>query len=225
LSLKVSVLRKRGGRTYVAVDERDNPLQVMFAPFVLPLRESWRTWLRGWLYPANAILRAVLMNTTAKQILRLYAEHSAEIEYHDIPLICKETRQLQSQTNFHLELYNFLDTAPRAYTVVRAMNVFNPSYFTDDMMSTAVINIFRSLREGGAFITGSNNDAGSIVNGTIYRKQQGAFVPVYTSGDGSPIDYVTSNTIENSNIGKADLSMPRFPSNDSVSVDRERRRA
>jgi hypothetical protein len=187
--LKVVVLRRRGWRTRVVVDERGVVLQLMFAPFVLSLPKQ-----ESWLYPVNKMLRKILMHTSMKRTLKAWKDESATLERREILLVCSAAREhLARSPSFHLETYNIFDAAPRAYSVVRAMNVFNRSYFSESAMATAASNVFASLKEGGVFITGSNEEVGSSVNGTVYRKQNGKFVALYESGDGSPIDPIIRN--------------------------------
>jgi len=189
LCVRVTVLGFSEGHTRVVVDEHGNVLQLLFAPFVLSLAQK-----ESWLYPVNRCLRAVLMRTAVSRVLRLSRANDPAIERRDIVLVCPQAKRLmQTHANFHFEVYDIFDKAPRHYTVVRAMNILNPGYFDDAALSSAVANVFESLEEGGVFITGSNEDAGSIVNGTIYRKRGGAFEPICLSGKGSPVDSIVTH--------------------------------
>jgi hypothetical protein len=51
-----------------------------------------------------------------------------------------------------------------------------------------VENIILSLNEGGLFITGSNMEQGTIVNGSIYKKVRGRMEKLEKSGTGSQVD-------------------------------------
>jgi hypothetical protein len=75
---------------------------------------------------------------------------------------------------------------------VRAMNIFNRTYFTDNEIGIGVDNVFSSLEEGGAFVTGSNSDAGSQVNGAIYQKLNDGFTLICSSGAGSEIEHIVN---------------------------------
>jgi hypothetical protein len=185
----VTALRRRGGRTTTVVDREGKILQIVFPPFVLStvLREQWLP------YPVNRLLRVVLMRTAVKRLIRLFKEGGNGLERHEIRLLCREAREhLERNGNFHVETYDMLARSPRNYTVVRAMNIFNLSYFSDDVIARAVRNLLVSLDDGGVFVTGSNQDAGSTVNGTIYRKYRGGLVPMYVSGEGSQIDHIVT---------------------------------
>jgi hypothetical protein len=188
--LKVTALKERGKRTTLVVDDQGNVLQLIFPPFVFRMRKA-----ESWLYPINRIVRLVLMRTSMKRTLNLHRNHDSTVEYRQIFLLCREARSLvTNQSNFRIEAYDVFDKPPRSYSVVRAMNIFNRSYFPDSAIAKAVRNVFESLDEGGAFITGSNGDAGSTVDGAIYVKDRGKFAAVCKSGNGSQVNHIILQT-------------------------------
>jgi len=187
--IAVTALRRRRGRTTAVVDPQGEILQIVFPPFVLSaaMRERWLP------YPVNRVLRALLMRTAVKRLMRLFREGGDGLERCEIRLLCREAREhLERNRNFHVETYDVLERPRRNYTVVRAMNIFNLSYFSADLIARAVSNLLASLDDGGVFVTGSNQDAGSTVNGTIYGKYRGGLVPMYISGEGSQIDHIVT---------------------------------
>jgi hypothetical protein len=68
------------------------------------------------------------------------------------------------------------------------MNVLNLIYFSREDLMKAIANIITSLDEDGLFITGSNLEAGTSVNGGIYKKSGGRLEKLEVSGNGSQID-------------------------------------
>jgi DNA integrity scanning protein DisA with diadenylate cyclase activity len=78
------------------------------------------------------------------------------------------------------------------------MNILNASYFPEAQLRKAVENIVQSLREGGLFITGSNMEQGTIVNGGIYKKRKNRLERIEISGKGSAVDALISD------VGAAD---------------------
>ena len=188
--LKVTAVREPGRRTTVVVDDKNNVLQLMRPPFVLPMRG-----IESWLFPMNRLLRIVLMHTTAKRVLERYKSGDEELERREVQLVCREARRLLEQRkNFHLDEYDVFERAPRPYSVVRAMNIFNLSYFPESAIAAALINVYESLEEQGLFIVGSNGDAGSTVDGGIYEKRGGGFSCVCSTGKGSAINEVVLRT-------------------------------
>jgi hypothetical protein len=190
LAFKVTAVKQFGNRTIVVVDGKGNVLQLVYPPFVLPMRA-----IESWLFPINRILRSVLMHTAAKRIVKQYQLGDEKLECRELPLICSEARALlASRSNFHLHEYDLFDRAPRRYGLVRAMNIFNLSYFPPKTIKRALYNVFDSLNEGGLFVVGSNGDAGSTVNGGIYQKRGGSFSSLYRSGNGAAIDELVRQT-------------------------------
>jgi hypothetical protein len=185
LCLKVTSVHRRGSRLTVVLDSGGKILQIVFPPFVLPVSTS-EPWV---LYPLNRILRAVLIRTAVKRLVAELEGDQESLEKRDILLLCREAREhLRRYANFHIETYDMLDEPRRRFDVVRAMNIFNRSYFPDVVLSKAIGNVLTSLNENGVFLTGSNQNAGSIVNGSIYRKCGGRFVRLHKSASGSPVD-------------------------------------
>ncbi|MFM8454083.1 MAG: hypothetical protein ACKOAD_03755 [Gammaproteobacteria bacterium] len=76
---------------------------------------------------------------------------------------------------------------------IRAMNVLNISYFSNDEFSQVMRNLYEVLTENGLLITGSNQEAGTLVNGGIYQKAGGGFLKIFNSGEGSPIESILLN--------------------------------
>lgn len=182
---EVFILTDQG--TTVTCDRHGQPLEVLFPPFVFyPIRRADRFFLFNsvvWLYVKSKILPHIL------ELFRLHPERA-----HKVQLFCKAAQDLQkSDTRFVLGRHNLLEAPKRTFQVIRAMNVLNVSYFTPDQMQTVVRNLLQGLEDGGLLITGSNQDAGSIVDGGIYRKAGAAFTLVASSGGGSPVhDYLVS---------------------------------
>lgn len=191
LCLKVFSVRRSGGRLTLVIDPTEKILQIVFPPFVLPVSTS-EPWV---LYPVNRLLRAVLMRTSVRQLMHERRDGSSELEQREILLLCQAARErLRRYPNFHVEIYDMLEAPRRKYAVVRAMNIFNPTYFADGVLAAAISNVLDSLDEGGIFVTGSNQDAGSTVDGTIYRKVGSGFTPLYKSGLGSRVDRLITAT-------------------------------
>ena len=191
LCLKVTAVREPGSRTTVVVDDKNNVLQLIYPPFVLPMHA-----IESWLFPVNRLLRIVLMRTAAKRAFERNKSGGKELERTEVRLVCREARRLlEERKNFHLDEYDLFEKATRPYSLVRAMNILNLSYFTESAIATALVNVYESLEEEGLFVVGSNGDAGSTVDGAIYAKRGGGFSCVYSSGKGSAIDNIVRQTL------------------------------
>ncbi len=67
------------------------------------------------------------------------------------------------------------------------MNVLNQSYFSNEDFPKIIQHIYDGLKDNGLFITGSNQEANSTVDGAVYKKNKNGFSLVWTSGKGSQI--------------------------------------
>ena len=85
------------------------------------------------------------------------------------------------------------------------MNVLNLVYFSETNLKKAISNIIACLNEGGVLVTGSNLEAGSMVNGGIYKKSGRRLEKLATSGSGSQVD----NLIKT--VNAEDLGSSRRP--------------
>lgn len=202
LCLKVTAVRELGSRTTVVVDDNGNVLQLMCPPFVLPMHA-----VESWLFPVNRLLRIVLMRIAAKRVLERHMSGDEDFERREVHLVCREARTfLTARKNFHLDQYDMFEKAPRRYGLVRAMNIFNLSYFPEGAIATALSNVFESLEEGGLFVVGSNCDAGSTVDGGVYAKRGDRFSAAYSSGKGSAINNIVLQTRRCSDVGRVAFS-------------------
>ena len=95
--------------------------------------------------------------------------------------------------NFQLGQHDLLQPFKEKVDIIRAMNVLNLSYFSKDEFSQTICNLYKGLTENGFLITGSNQEAGTIVNGGIYQKEKNGFLKVFNSGEGSPIESLLVN--------------------------------
>jgi hypothetical protein len=129
------------------------------------------------------------MYTSVRRILRQYK--SGKIKPKEIKLFAPKVLATASNDNrFTLVRHNALDPLPRKYNVVRAMNLLNTSYFSPEQFRAIAKNIYNGLFDEGLFITGSNQEAGSVVDGGIYIRTENGFKNIYKSGKGSPVDAI-----------------------------------
>lgn len=98
----------------------------------------------------------------------------------------------KNNEHFRLTQHDVLKPFKDRFTFIRAMNVLNPSYFSNDDFPKIIRHMHNGLEDDGLFITGSNQEANTTVNGAIYRKYKEGFSLLWCSGKGSPIhDYIT----------------------------------
>jgi hypothetical protein len=182
----VVVLQDSDDGFEVVVDPRSAmPLQVVSPPFVFNVRQPEHPLL----YPVNRAVLAVLLRTRVKKIVRDYRAGDGRVDARAIRLLSPEClRLLAIDSRFDFTTYDILEPPVGRFRVVRAMNVLNRSYFDGTDLRAAIQNAWSSLLPGGLFVTGSNEDAGSTVNGAVYQRTDSGFEELWRSGAGSPVD-------------------------------------
>ncbi|MDR2034137.1 MAG: hypothetical protein LBP89_05845 [Helicobacteraceae bacterium] len=172
----VSAYEKNG---ITAVTGNNKIIQIIWKKCVLT--ERGRVGLiRFALNIVNYILYYLLL-PKAKEAIAEGDKTEIKLFYPNALLKSKE------DSRFVLFEHNILEPFASRYHIVRAMNILNPSYFSAAQFETIINNFYSSLFNGGLLITGSNQDAGSVVNGAIYKKNKSGFELIYKSGEGSAI--------------------------------------
>jgi chemotaxis methyl-accepting protein methylase len=162
-------------------------LQVIRPPFVFNSQARGR---RQYLYLVK-ILFAKAMRSRVKSLLEDAASHGSDVVQSPVRLLSPECLHLlNTDSRFRFESYSIFEPAAATFEVVRAMNILNGSYFDKPDLRSAIKNIHHSLRVGGLFVTGSNQDAGSTVDGAVYERVDDTFRRLWVSGAGSEVDEI-----------------------------------
>ena len=154
---------------YIITDEHGSIIEITIAPFVWNIARK-----EGKLYFLNNLLKNYFLKKYATLLKRGDLKLSEKINITD-----KEFTQLiQSNSNFSLKNYNLFESDPSTYNVIRVMNILHFGYFKEEQLQLILNNIYNSLEENGLLIEGSNEDAGSAVEGSIYKKTKFGFTLV-----------------------------------------------
>jgi hypothetical protein len=184
------VLKRTRGTNRLIVDDQQNVLQIVTPPFVF-IELGWRERIMP--YPLNFLIRHLVRVLYARPLLERYKAGSPDIQRTKIELCGRSCRAYVSkQNNFRFDAYDVFSVSTERFDIIRAMNILNYSYFSEPQLIQAAQNIAHSLKEGGLFITGSNDEQGTVVNGGIYRETNGRLQRISTSGKGSEIDALIS---------------------------------
>src|SRR5215469_3719379 len=179
------VVRRKNSTQRVIVDERENVLQIVTPPFVFNVVHPENILL----YPLNHFIRYFVNRWYVRPLVRAYEAGDTNVERTRVELLCYECRSnCASKDNFRFISYDIFSRPTEHFDVIRAMNVLNLVYFSREDLMKAIVNIILSLDEGGLFITGSNLEAGTGVNGAIYKKSGGRLEKLEASGNGSQVD-------------------------------------
>lgn len=170
------------GHLKIAVSDSGRLLEILWSPFVFNMMKR-----DAYLYfPLNHIIKNILYYCRVVPLLKSYKK--GKILSKKIRLFSPAAINLEKENKkFHLCKYNLLFPMEKKYNVIRAMNVLNPSYFSNQQFGEIINNIYASLEDDGIFITGSNQDADTLVDGGVYKKVATGFKGLMVSGKGSPI--------------------------------------
>jgi len=185
----VFVYPSMGSGSRIVVDPEQQLLQVVAPPFVfnVPRKESVR------FYPLNHLVLKVLGLSLVRRLRRELSRRGLEAA-HRVDLVSRECLELaRSEARFHYGRHDLFFPLDRPVDVIRAMNILNPSYFSSDDLNRILSAFCQSLNPGGLLVTGSNWEAGSEVEGGVYRSTSTGFEVVFETGGGSRVrDLITA---------------------------------
>ena len=161
---------RRRDKVTLVVSSRSQPMQLIRPPFVFNLRKRDR-WLS---YPINRVVLSYLSQRYLPAIMRDFTEYGGE----EVSIYCPQALRLsEKDSRFKLGQQDILQPIVGCYHVIRIMNVLNPTYFETLEFVEIVKNVRAALAKGGLLIVGSNQDAGSKVEGAVYGLAESGFVP------------------------------------------------
>ena len=177
----VFILEK--GKLKVTLSHTGKVLEILFPPFVFNKTRNNRFIF----YPLNHVICFIIEKLYVSPLLQRY--HQGHIQAKELPLFAPKVLQKAIQDKrFSLSRHDLLHPFKERVDLIRAMNVLNPSYFSKAEFDQVLYNIYEGLTENGILITGSNQDAGTLLHGGMYQKEGAGFKKVLGSGTGSPIE-------------------------------------
>lgn len=168
----------RHGPLHVTISSTGSIVEILLAPFVFSQNPPDR-----WFYPVNRLLHFIARKYWAKPLVANYLAGKLSKQHtRTIDVFCPKARQLaDANEGFTLGQHNLLEPSKTTADCLRAMNVLNDSYFSEDQMMTILQSAYDSLVEKGLLIFGSNQDAGSSVSGAVYAKTDRGFNRVWVT--------------------------------------------
>jgi chemotaxis methyl-accepting protein methylase len=159
-------------------------VQVIRPPFVFNIEKHESSYI----YPINRLMLGITLRTSVKRVLDQYHAGDPGIRSEQIQLLSPECiRLIKMDSRFKFGKYSILEPQSGKYNLIRAMNVLNRSYFSDTDIRKCVLNIKDGLLRDGLFVVGSNQDAGSTVDGAVYQWIGSRFKELRVSGQGAAI--------------------------------------
>jgi hypothetical protein len=177
---------RRDGTAYI-VEPNGRAIQFIQSPWVVSLEHA-----EPRRYPVNRMvarwakrrferlgLGEAWMKTAEKQGWRV----------RKIPYIHPRARAFaRTNPNFRFRLRSVFETTPEACDVIRTMNIFNRSYFSDEQLSAGANAIFKSLRPGGIWIVGRTLEEDFSNHVTLLRRGESAWETLERIGKGAEIE-------------------------------------
>lgn len=180
---KVYILEK--GRSKVTLSHTGKVLEILWPPFVFNIikRDSYKH------YPLNHIIRYFLYLFIVSPLLKNYK--TGKIQAKELMLFAPQVlRNAEKDKRFILEQHDLLQPFAQQAHIIRAMNVLNLSYFSKNEFIKIIDYIYAALKEGGLLITGSNQEAGTVVHGGVYQKSSNRFQKIKQFGEGSLVEHL-----------------------------------
>jgi hypothetical protein len=174
----------------VTLSHTNKILEILWPPFVFNTikRDSFRH------YPLNQLILAIVRFLFVRPLLKNYK--SGMVQAKKLMLFAPQVlRAAKNDPRFILMQHDLLQPFKKQAHIIRAMNILNPSYFSETECSKVICYVHSGLRDGGLLITGSNQEMGTMVHGGIYKKTEKGFEKIEQSGDGSPVDELILNLI------------------------------
>ncbi|HMS26220.1 MAG TPA: hypothetical protein PKC80_02465 [Burkholderiaceae bacterium] len=161
------------GNQKVTLDTQNQPIEIVFPPFVFNLKRIDKTYL----YPINHLFFLYASKFLLPRIMHRFETGELKITKSIAFFSQRAIKLAQIDHRFKLMTYDILQPSilNTPVQVIRAMNVLNPAYFDLEKLQIVIGHFFNALAQGGLLVTGSNGDSNSPVRGGIYRKRGNGF--------------------------------------------------
>ena len=166
--MNVEIRRHKKRPIQFAFDACGDLVQVRCGNFVFNCH-ALESWIR---FPVNRFLGNLLI----PRWRRVFADgNGPDFNRNNVNLFGRLASSMKESGAMDLQEGDLFHPPPGPFQLVRAMNVLNPSYFPSESLAKAVIALRSSLVDDGLLAVGSNENAGSPVEGAIYRRTETGF--------------------------------------------------
>ena len=163
----------------VILSDRGEIVQIVLPPFLFTRRES------RYLFPVNRLLRPAAQRF-AERLIEARSRGDGSIGTAEILLFNPDfKRVLESDRRVAFQSWNILEPwRGEPVHCLRAMNILNPGYFDAAEMRRALRHLLGAVTSGGIIAIGSNEGAGSAVDGIVCRREGDRLRPLAATGNG-----------------------------------------
>jgi hypothetical protein len=176
--------RKENSKSYIITNEKSEIVEIVYPPFVWNLSRG-----EGKIYFLNNILKSCFSRAMKRALRKNKMKFLKPFDllYPDF------TGLLEQNQGFSVRNYNLLDPVDGKFNAIRVMNILHFGYFSEKILNEILLNLYNGLELNGLLIEGSNENAGSPVEGAIYKKTLEGFILITEPEKESRIrDYVIS---------------------------------
>jgi hypothetical protein len=177
---------QREGTAYI-VEPNGRAIQFIQSPWVVSLQHA-----EPKRYPVNRMVALWARRRFQRLGLGEAWRKTAEDQgwgVRSIPYVHPRARDLaRTNPNFQFRLRSVFETTPEACDVIRTMNIFNRSYFSDEQLSAGAKAIFKSLRPGGMWILGRTLEEDFSNHVSLLRRGEGGWETLERIGMGAEIE-------------------------------------
>jgi hypothetical protein len=146
-------------------------------------------YLFNFLYADNKISNWFFLSKICFFLLKILPARSVASpgQMTEITLFNREVIDALNSGKIRELKYDVLDTrTDRKFTFIRAMNILNRVYFSEEQILQAIDNISYSLSDGGILLAGRTSK--DVIHATFYRKTSTKLMILETINNGSDTD-------------------------------------
>jgi len=175
------------GNEAFVVEPNGRPIQYVRPPFVVSLQHQ-----EPRRYPLNRLVAARAKKRFANLALPvgwMEQAQSGAWKIRRIPYIHPHARELSRRNpNFQVRLRSVFEISPVPCDVLRTMNIFNRSYFSDQELRNGFGAVHRSLAPGGLWMIGRTLEEDFSNHATLFRRQDQGWEVLERIGGGSEME-------------------------------------
>lgn len=171
-------LHRYGKWFHALVDDHGTPLQY----------HIFGKTIRGWFYPGD-VLRLKFVPIRLAQLSHLLLQKAGLGAIDEVPLVVSGVLMNPAIEVCSDDIFCDDPTYHGRFHVIRAANILNRVYFSEDKLAVGVTNLSRRLREGGILAVCRTMSDGSN-HGSLLQLTRGRLAKIEQFGNGSDVDYM-----------------------------------
>jgi predicted ester cyclase len=178
----------RGGTAYI-VEPNGRALQFIKRPFVVSLEHD-----EPKRFPVNRLVALWAKRRFDRMAGGKDWMSAAEARHwrvRRIPYVHPRVREMaRGNERFRFRVMSVFEIEPQPCAVIRTMNIFNESYFSDEQLAKGAAAVFQSLQPGGIWIVGRTLEEDLSNHATFLRRAERGWEVAERIGRGSEMERI-----------------------------------